>query len=66
MSRSTAPPFSVRLRDAEDDLQVGAVVTGESRSEFARRAIRERAERILEQRSRSGDRSEAEREEARA
>lgn len=63
MATDRRPPFSVRLQDAEDDLKVGSAAAGESRSEFARRAIQERAARVLEEERRSGDRSEAEREE---
>lgn len=38
-------PFTVRLLDAREDLEFGAEITGETRAEFTRRAIRERTER---------------------
>lgn len=41
--------FAVRLGDAEDDLEVGAGLAGESRADFVRTAIRERAERLRDE-----------------
>lgn len=41
--------FSVRFGDVSDDLEWGAAVAGESRSEFVRQAIRERVERIRDE-----------------
>lgn len=41
--------FTVRLLDAADDLEWGAAVAGESRSEYAREAIRQRTERMRDE-----------------
>lgn len=46
MSRKA--PFSVRLQDTELPLEYASAIAGESRSEFVRKAVRERADRVLE------------------
>lgn len=44
---SRKPPFSVRLQDAETPLEYASAIAGETRSEFVRKAVRERAGRLL-------------------
>lgn len=40
-------PFSVRLKDATTPLEAGSLIAGESRGQFIREAVKERADRFL-------------------